>query len=213
MKCFFPTRPTIALSVLATLFATSASAALDTQPMAKPRAAASGFENDLHRLSPHQTINLRDAAGHNRVMVIYGRPHTVSPVDGKPRIIWGGLVPYGKVWRLGADEATLLITQRPIVLGNASLPAGAYSLFLLPTDEQTAELIVNQNIGEWGLEYDPSRDIVHIPMHWQGLDQPVEQFTMDLQGERGGGGRLVLKWAKEEFSLGFRTVTEAKPKG
>ncbi len=65
--------------------------------------------------SPHETAS-RVIDG-NRVTVTYGRPFTKSPRTGEVRKIWGGLVPYGEPWRMGADEATLLITQQPIVMG------------------------------------------------------------------------------------------------
>src|SRR5438105_2506435 len=68
----------------------------------------------------------------NRVTVWYSRPYTKDPNTGEPRKIWGGLVPYGKVWRTGANEATLMVTQQAIVMGGTPIPAGAYTLFTLP---------------------------------------------------------------------------------
>ena len=82
------------------------------------------------RVSPHETISA--VIDGNRVTVDL-RPalHQRSP-SGEPRKIWGGLVPYGKVWRTGADEATTLITQKPLVFGDTTVPAGAYTLLTLP---------------------------------------------------------------------------------
>ncbi len=68
------------------------------------------------RISPHETVS--KVIDGNRVMVVYGRPYTKDPKSGQNRKIWGELVPYGEVWRTGADEATLLITQKPIVMGS-----------------------------------------------------------------------------------------------
>src|SRR3954463_10313496 len=81
------------------------------------------------RISPHETIST--VAGGNRVTIVYGRPYSKDPKTGQVRKIWGTLVPYGKIWRRGADEATLLITQQPIALGETTVPAGAYTLFML----------------------------------------------------------------------------------
>ena len=67
------------------------------------------------RISPHETVS--KVVDGNRVMVVYGRPYTKDPQNGQDRKIWGDLIPYGEVWRTGADEATLLITQKPIVMG------------------------------------------------------------------------------------------------
>src|SRR5476649_1075231 len=91
------------------------------------------------RISPHETISA--VVDGNRVTIVYGRPYTKDPKTGGPRKIWGGLVPYGKIWRTGADEATLLITQKPIVFGDTTIPAGAYTLFTLPQEDGTAKLI------------------------------------------------------------------------
>ena len=62
----------------------------------------------------------------------------------KGRQIWGGLVPNGKVWRTGSDEATLLITQKPIVINGTTVPAGAYTLFTMPNEDGSAKLIINK---------------------------------------------------------------------
>src|ERR1700710_714849 len=85
------------------------------------------------RVSPHETVG--SVIDGNRVTIVYGRPFTKDPKTGADRKIWGGLVPFGKVWRTGADEATLLITQQPIVMGGATIPAGAYSLWMLPNED------------------------------------------------------------------------------
>src|SRR5271156_6227143 len=91
------------------------------------------------RVSPHETTGA--VVDGNRVTVVYGRPYTKDPKSGEIRKIWGGLVPYGSVWRTGADEATLLITQKPILIGGTTVPAGAYTLFTLPNEDGTAKLI------------------------------------------------------------------------
>ena len=96
------------------------------------------------RVSPHETIST--VIDGNRVTVVYGRPYTKNPKTGEVRKIWGGLVPYGKVWRTGADEATLLITQKPILFGDAVVPAGVYTLFTLPQADGSAKLIINKQM-------------------------------------------------------------------
>ena len=150
------------------------------------------------RLSPHETISA--VSDGNRVTIVYGRPYTKNPRSGEVRKIWGGLVPYGKVWRTGADEATLLITQKPITLGGTSIPAGAYTLFTLPA-EDGAKLIVNKQIGQWGVgpgSYDESQDLARIDMKKQTLDTPVDQFTISVRG-----GELKMSWEKTEYSVPF----------
>src|SRR5580658_9365696 len=103
----------------------------------------------------------------NRVTITYGRPYTKSPKTGEMRKIWGGLVPYGAIWRTGADEATLLITQKPITIGDATVPAGAYTLFTLPNEDGTAKLVINKQIGQWGVgnkSYDEKQDLARVDL-------------------------------------------------
>src|SRR5690349_17435122 len=94
------------------------------------------------RNTPHATTSAKTSG--NRVTVICGRPYTKEPKSGEPRKIWGELVPFDKVWRTGSDEATTLITQTPIVIGGATGPAGAYSLYTLPAADGSAKLIINK---------------------------------------------------------------------
>ena len=114
------------------------------------------------RISPHETVS--KVIDKNRVTIVYGRPYTKDPTTGQDRKIWGDLVPYGKVWRTGADEATLLITQKTIVMGDATIPAGAYTLWTVPNEDGTAKLIINKQIGQWGVgpgSYDEEQDFAH----------------------------------------------------
>src|SRR5438552_8291068 len=76
-------------------------------------------------VSPHETVNA--TVGDAKITIVYGRPYTKDPKSGEKRKIWGGLVPYGKVWRLGADEATLLTTDKDVTIGGTAIAAGTYS--------------------------------------------------------------------------------------
>ncbi len=99
-------------------------------------------------VSPHETTS-RIIDG-NRVTVTYGRPYTRNSRTGEVRKIWGGLVPYGKPWRMGADEATLLVTQMPIEMGGKTIPAGAYTLYMMPEENGTSALVFSSALGGWG---------------------------------------------------------------
>ncbi|MGA3285696.1 MAG: DUF2911 domain-containing protein [Verrucomicrobiota bacterium] len=153
------------------------------------------------RLSPHETISA--VIDGNRITVVYGRPYTKSPRTGEVRKIWGGLVPYGKVWRTGADEATLLITEKPIVMGGTTIPAGAYTLFTLPQEDGTAKLIINKQLGQWGMQYDEKQDLARIDLKKEALEKPVDQFTMAVEKNSAGGGVLKLTWENTQFSVPF----------
>jgi hypothetical protein len=156
------------------------------------------------RISPHETIS--KAIDGNRVTIVYGRPYTKDPTTGQNRKIWGELVPYGEVWRTGADEATLLITQKPIVMGATTIPAGAYTLRTLPKEDGTAQLIINKQIGQWGIgpgSYDQEQDLARVDLQKEALDAPVDQFTMVIAKNASGGGILKMMWESTAFSTPF----------
>lgn len=96
---------------------------------------------DKPRVSPQDTVNA--SVGDAKITIVYGRPYTKDPKSGEKRKIWGGLVPFGKVWRMGANEATTLTTDKDITIGGTAVPAGSYSLYLWP-EEGAAKLIVNK---------------------------------------------------------------------
>lgn len=156
--------------------------------------------------TPHATTGA--VVDGNRVTIVYGRPFMKHPRTGKVRTIWGELVPYGKVWRTGADEATLLITQQPIELGGATIPAGAYTLWTLPKEDGSAKLIVNKQIGQWGTDrdlkkvYDEANDVARVDLKRETVSTPVEQFTMAVEREPGGGV-LKMAWDTTQYSVSF----------
>jgi hypothetical protein len=157
------------------------------------------------RISPHETISL--TVDGNRITVVYGRPYSKDSKTGDIRKIWGGLVPYDKVWRTGADEATLLITQLPIMIGEATIPPGAYTLYTLPSESGTSKLIINKQLGQWGLTYDEKQDLVRVDLKKEALDKPVDQFTTAItRNQSGGGGVLKMMWENTQFSVAFTTV-------
>ena len=153
------------------------------------------------RISPHETVSA--VVDGNRVTVTYGRPYTKDPKSGEPRKIWGGLVPFGKVWRTGADEATTLITQKPLVFGETTIPAGAYTLYMLPQADGPAKLIVNKQLGQWGMQYDEQQDLARIDMKKDALEKPVNQLTMAVSKNSGGGGVLKIRWEDTQYTAAF----------
>ena len=156
------------------------------------------------RISPHETIS--KAIDGNRIMIVYGRPFSKDPKSGEVRRIWGTLVPYGKVWRTGADEATLLITQKPIVLDGATVPAGAYTLFTQPEADGSAKMIVSRQLGQWGTQYDAKQDFVRVEMKKQAAEAPADQFTMSIEKGANGGGVISLIWADTQYTVAFTVV-------
>jgi hypothetical protein len=158
------------------------------------------------RWSPHETI-CRLLEG-NRVTITYGRPFREDHLTGERRPIWGGganaLVPVDKVWRLGADEATLLVTQKAIEMGGVTLPAGPYTLFLMLKADGSAQLLVNKEIGQWGSDpYRFDREFARIPLQRDTLPQSVDQFTIALAPAATRGGVLKIMWDNLQFSAPY----------
>lgn len=147
-------------------------------------------------LSPRDTVRF-DVAPGQRVYVDYGRPSM------RGRRIMGGLVPYGRVWRTGANAATTLVTDVDLLIAGHAVPRGTYTLYTLPT-AQGWTLIVNKQTGQWGTQYEPARDLVRIPMQVSTLREPVQQFTIKLERGRGGNDTLALEWETTRAFVPFR---------
>ena len=160
-------------------------------------AASPLLAQEKQRVSPHETVS--PTLADNEMTIVYGRPHTKDPKSGEKRKIWGGLVPYGKVWRMGADEATLLTTKKAVEIGGTSVPAGTYSLYLWPEENGNTKLIVNKQTGQWGTKYDQSQDLARIDMKKETLEKPVDQFTIALD-KTAGDGVLKVMWENTEYS-------------
>jgi len=153
------------------------------------------------RVSPHETVGaVIDGC---RVTVTYGRPYTKDPKSGEARKIWGGLVPYGKVWRTGADEATILITQKPLVFGDTTVPAGAYTLYTLPQEDGSAKLIINKEIGQWGTHYDDKQDLARVDLKKDALEKPLDQLAVAVSKNPSGGGMIKIMWEDTQYSVPF----------
>lgn len=109
------------------------------------------------------------------ISIAYGRPLL------KGRVVGDSVEPLeGRVWRLGADEATTLTTDRDLMLGAAHVPAGEYTLWTLSTGDLT-ELIISYDTGQWGTAYDESRDLGRTSMTVSTLDEPTEQLTLHIE--------------------------------
>ena len=154
-----------------------------------PAMAQAAKKKQRQRISPHETITAKIDG--DEMKLVYGRPYTKKPGTTEARKIWGGLVPYGKVWRTGADEATLLTTAQPIELGGYSLAPGTYSLFTVPYEDGTAKLVINKKTGQWGIPYnedsEKANELARVDLKKSTLDKTVDQFTMAIEPEAGGG--------------------------
>ena len=147
----------------------------------------------LGNVSPPDSV-VSSMAG-ARMRIRYSRP------SRRGRAIFGGIVPWNEVWRAGANAATSFVTDRDLDVGGATVPAGAYTLYMLPSPDRT-ELIISMQTGQWGTVYDASRDLVRIPLHAERLSDVIEMFTIAIT-PREGGGQLSFAWDRTRFSVPF----------
>ena len=142
--------------------------------------------------SPHvRTEWVVDGAN---LSIEYGRPYLTGRADQK-------VMPPGKVWRTGADESTTLRTDRTLVFGTLTLQPGAYTLWTIPGDKQWA-LVVNEQTGQWGTEYQQKADLGRVPMTLEKPAKPVEQLTISID-DTPAGATLRIEWGLSRASVPF----------
>jgi hypothetical protein len=167
---------------------------MDLAPLAAGFATRDAAGTGLGPTSPRDSLAAN--AGGATIAVNYGRPHK------RGRTVYGNLVPAGDVWRTGANAATAFITDRPLRFGDQTLPAGAYTLWTLLTPEG-GTLIINGQTGQWGTQYDASKDVMRVPLQARTLPSPVEEFTIAVD-PTSDGGVVRLTWDTREFSAAFK---------
>jgi len=117
----------------------------------------------------------------------------------KGRKIFGGLVPYGEVWRTGANEATTFVTTASLTVGGKSVPAGNYTIFTVPNQDKWT-LIINKKTGEWGIPYKyESDELTRVDMKVSRTPSPVENFTISFD-QAGGACTLNIIWEDNKSS-------------
>ncbi len=128
------------------------------------------------------------------INIDYGAPSV------RGRKIFGGLVPYGQVWRTGANAATTLKTTGLLMIGDLHVPAGTYTIYSLPTADGW-KLIVNEQTWQWGTEYNQSQDLGRVTMKVTSNAAPVETMVIDFEKTKGDETELHVKWANEDASV------------
>ena len=129
-----------------------------------------------------------------------------SAPSARGRTIFGGLVPYGQVWRTGANAATTLKTGVDLKIGSLAVPAGTYTIYSLPTEDGWM-LIVNKQTGQWGTVYDQAQDLGRVALTKGMASSPLETFVIDFEKTMGASTELHLKWVGLDLSV---PVTAAK---
>ena len=173
---------------------TRRAANLDFDAVAKAWAAYETAHGPAGQMSRSDTVRARVGAAN--LEIAYSRPQR------RGRTIFGNVVPWNQVWRTGANAATQLTTSADLVIGNATVPAGKYTLWSLPTPTG-AKLIINSQTGQWGTEYDPAKDLARVDLTQTTLPAPVDEFTFVI-APQGANGILKFSWDDREYSVPVR---------
>jgi len=123
-----------------------------------------------------------------------------SSPRAKGRKIYGGLVPYGEVWRTGANEATTFVTSANLTIDGKEVPAGNYTIFTIPNQDKWT-LIISKKTGEWGIPYKyESDELGRYDMSVSKTPAPVEDFTISFH-EMGSGCHMYLDWENTRATI------------
>jgi len=161
--------------------------------MAAAQAGGKAPVDKSKRPSPPGQTSVTLADG-KTITIDYSRPSL------KGRTMIGGQNPYGQVWRTGANEATTFVTTTDLMVGDKHVPAGNYTLYTIPNQQQWT-LIINKQTGQWGTVYDEKQDLVRVPMKVSKTPAPLEQFTIELKQAGPKAATLNLAWADTQASV------------
>ena len=135
-----------------------------------------------------------DLGGSRTIKTDYSSPRM------KGRKIYGGLVPFGEVWRSGANDATTFVTSSDVMVGGKAVPAGSYTIFTVPNPDKWT-LIINKKTGEWGIPYKyESDELARVDMKVSKLPSPVENFTIAYD-KTATGCTMRLDWDTTRASV------------
>jgi DUF2911 family protein len=153
------------------------------------------------RVSPHETVSATiDGAD---LVITYGRPSM------RGRTIFGALVPYGRVWCPGADEATTLDSTRALKIGALAVPAGPHTIWMVPAAEAWT-LVVSKEPSGFHTRYTQSSDLGRVPLQKKAITEPaaaIEMLTFAIEkNPSGAGGVIKMTWETTEVSALFTVV-------
>lgn len=155
--------------------------------------AAAAQQDKSKRPSPPAQAQCKFSDG-KTITVDYSSPRV------KGRKIFGDLVPYGEVWRTGANEATAFVSTAALSVEGKDVPAGSYTIFTVPAQDKWT-LIMSKHTGEWGIPYKyESEELARVPMSVAKTSGPVENFTIAFD-QGGGSCTMKISWESTEASV------------
>lgn len=153
-------------------------------------------QSGIPQKSPKAYVDYK--VGLTQVSVAYAAPAV------KERTIWGGIVPFHKVWRAGANHATIVSFSTEVIIGGKKLPPGDYGFFLIPKPEGRWTAIFNLDADQWGaFLYDPEEDIVRLEVRVEDLPHAVERLRYHIEDYSLEEGAIVLTWEKKQVIVPF----------
>ena len=156
---------------------------------------------------PSPLASVKERVGVTDVSIEYSRPSV------RERKIFGGLVPYGEVWRTGANAATKITFGGDVKIGGAAVPAGSYALFTIPGDSEWTVILSKVVDDQWGsYAYNQKDDQARVKVRPVGMAEPMETMTISLQDMRAGKANLVIAWEKTKVPVEIDTDLVAKIK-
>jgi tetratricopeptide (TPR) repeat protein len=164
------------------------------------------FAADAQQLrtpAPSPTQTLQQDFGISTVQLIYSRPAM------KGRKIFGDLVPYGKVWRTGANQATRIKFNDDVSIGGKPLKAGEYAIFTIPNENEW-EIIINKGNENWGTVYKQEDDLLRVKVKPTQLNSAVENFTMQFENITPTSTDLAIMWDKTAVRIPVTTDIDSK---
>src|SRR6185295_17611818 len=174
-------------------FAADRVASLDLQGLVASFVARDQQGAGMGALSTRDTV--RASAGGATLWIDYGRPAK------RGRTVFGGVVPWGELWRTGANAATQLRTDKDLEIGGQVVPAGFYTLWTVPSPGGW-KLVINGETGQWGTAHKAERDLYTLDMKTGVLPESVERFTIGIE-PAAQGGVLHLDWDTTRASIPF----------
>lgn len=157
----------------------------------------------LRTPAPSPTQTVKQDFGISSMELIYSRPGM------KGRKVFGDLVPYGKVWRTGANQATRLKFNDDVMIGGQALKAGEYALFTIPGENEW-EIIINKGNANWGTEYKQEDDLFRVKAKPMKLNDAVESFTIAFDNVKSTSADLKIMWDKTAVAVPITTDIDKK---
>ena len=167
-------------------------------------ASISNLNAQIKNPQPSPTATISQTVGISNISIEYSRP------GAKGREIFGGLVPYDKMWRTGANKATKITFEENALFGGVEIKKGAYSLYTIPGKEEWS-ILLNSETEMWGAgDYQKTNEVCNIKVKSNESEHFIESFTIDFGDFTSFGAEIIFKWANTEVKVPVKTMAAKK---